>query len=149
MKTSSTAGVGQLCVWNAVDVGPWLRATHGDTRAPRRGETDGVLLRIPAAQTPLRWLGLSASQKAAAQAIIKGITCGAGDQFLATAYRGAARAHRHRYRRRDFNGMSGRYVASELYGFAQPHGKMRMIIAPPFADTFKPESDGQQQSGSR
>lgn len=41
--------------------------------------------------------------------------------------------------------MSGRYTSSDLYGFAQPNGKMRMIVAPPFADTFKPESEASRQ----
>ncbi len=132
--------VGRSYVYGTLDGA--LASQLMETFAPRpwRGETDGSLL--ISADT---LLGLSETQKTAAQAIIKSgqhavlVTRSRHPHVEALhALTGAAAAI-------SLDRMSGRYVASELYGFAQPHGKMRMIIAPPFADTFKPESDASKQ----
>ncbi len=132
--------VGRSYVYGTLDGA--LAASLMETFAPHpwRGETDGTLL--ISADT---LLALSTSQKAAAQTIIKSgqhavlVTSSRQphiEALHALTVTNAALA---------LDRMSGRYVSSDLYGFAQPNGKMRMIVVAPFAETIKPESDASKQ----
>ena len=132
--------VGRSYVYGTLDGA--LAAPLMETFAPHpwRGETDGTLL--ISADT---LLALSTSQKAAAQTIIKSgqhavlVTSSRQphvEALHALTVTNAALA---------LDRMSGRYVSSDLYGFAQPNGKMRMIVVAPFAETIKPESDASKQ----
>ena len=41
--------------------------------------------------------------------------------------------------------MPAHYASTELYGFAQPNGLMRMIVAPPFPALPEPEPESSRQ----
>lgn len=132
--------VGRSYVYGTLDGA--LASPLMDTFAPRtwEGQTDGTLL--ISADT---LLALSASQKTAAQAIIKS----GQHAVLVTSSRQphveALHALTLTRAALSLDRMSGRYVSSDVYGFAQPNGKMRMIVVAPFAETIKPESDASKQ----
>ena len=131
--------VGRSYVYGTLDGA--LASQLVQTFAPRpwRGETDGPLL--IAADT---LMGLSESQKAAAQTLIKG-----GNPVLVTSAR-----QQHVEALHTLTGttaavaldrMPAHYVSTELYGFAQPNGLMRMIVAPPFPTLPEPEPESSRQ----
>ena len=137
---SDDGRVGRSYVYGMLDGA--LAAQLLQTFAPRpwRGETNGVLL-----LSADSFLGLSETQKTAARAVITG----GQHAVLVTSSR-----HHHVEALHALTGtppaialdrMPADSAFTEVYGFAQPNGLMRMMATPPFPALNGPEPDSSKQ----